>query len=278
MSIWTENDLKILNEFYNLKTNKELAIMLDKTENAIKCKASKMGLKRDELYCYDKNYFNDITTSNQAYWLGFIYADGYITSNKKETKYSLGIELQKSDNTHLQKFNRCINGNIPVIYRHRKSHKCENHIIKETDVCMIRLHCSKLVKDLISHGVTKNKSFTKQAPVGLPKCLLSDFIRGYFDGNGCISYSFNQKAQKKYLKVHITTGSKDFANWLSNILYDIGFYNYVICDRKTFKIFINSKYIYSFLNYIYENSKIFLDRKYKQYLNAVYDESNTSKS
>ena len=44
-----------------------------------------------KVYYLNENYFEKIDTEEKAYWLGFIYADGYITGDK------LGISLAKCD-------------------------------------------------------------------------------------------------------------------------------------------------------------------------------------
>lgn len=277
MSVWTIEDLNFLKENFNKYTKKELAKMLNKSNNAIQIKANRLGLKREEKYYYNKKYFKDILTSNQAYWLGFMYADGYVTSNKDKTKYTVGIELNKDDYGHLIKFNKCIGGNVPVIYRIRNGHKVVDHYIEKTEVCIIRLFCTEMAKDLICHGCCENKSLIKKEPINVPDDLMHDFIRGYFDGNGSISYSYNKKVNKSYLRVTIETGSKDYADWFSNYLNIIGYKNTCLKDKFAYKIQIHSKSNVNFLKYIYENSEVYLDRKYKKYLNAVYGEYNTSK-
>lgn len=278
MSVWTDNEIKYLTDNYKYKTKKELALFLNKTECAIQLKASRLGLKKDDLYCYNKKYFNNITTPNQAYWLGFIYADGYITSNKAETKYILGIELNKDDYLHLKKFNRCIEGNVNVSFKKkRKGSYINGKRVHGNDICIIRLFCTELCKDLINHGVVKNKSLIKCQPKLIPEYLMRDFIRGYFDGNGTICYSYNKNVNRSYLKVSISTGSEKFANWLLLYLNKINYSATISKDKNAFKIFINNTFgennKVNFLDYIYKDSEMYLDRKYKKYLYAVYDES-----
>lgn len=52
---------------------------------------------------YNENCFSTITAES-AYWLGFMYADGYVGS----TRNTVGISLMKSDFNHLQKFSKFI--------------------------------------------------------------------------------------------------------------------------------------------------------------------------
>ena len=44
--------------------------------------------------------FETIDTEEKAYWLGFMYADGYIGASR----YSVGINLSLKDIDHLKKF------------------------------------------------------------------------------------------------------------------------------------------------------------------------------
>ena len=64
------------------------------------------------------NYFDKIDTPDKAYWLGFIWADGYIAKRERKQpngcvriEYNLKLELQESDASHVQKFLDCIESN-----------------------------------------------------------------------------------------------------------------------------------------------------------------------
>lgn len=50
---------------------------------------------------FNEHIFDCIDTEEKAYWLGFIFADGYISS----TNYSFELSLKSSDIEHLNKFN-----------------------------------------------------------------------------------------------------------------------------------------------------------------------------
>ena len=54
---------------------------------------------------FNDRYFNEIKTPNQAYWLGFIYADGWVIRNIAGRSYELGIELCDIDKQQLIDFN-----------------------------------------------------------------------------------------------------------------------------------------------------------------------------
>ena len=79
---WTDNELDFIKKNYNILSYKEIARTLDRSYNAVALKINRLGLKRD-LMQYNRNYFENITTEDQAYWLGFIYADGWVTLDKE---------------------------------------------------------------------------------------------------------------------------------------------------------------------------------------------------
>jgi len=64
-----------------------------------------LQLKRRD---FNENIFDVIDSEEKAYWLGFIYADGYIASAplnpNVRTEYSFELSLASFDFKHLQKF------------------------------------------------------------------------------------------------------------------------------------------------------------------------------
>lgn len=268
---WTKEELDYLRENYQTMTANQIAVNLGRTKHAVQLKANRIGIKLEKKYYYDKNYFEEITTPNQAYWLGFFYADGYVIKTKANAEAA--IELQKSDAEHLRKLNNCIGGNVEVGFRKRSGGNICGHSINPFEVCFIRFYSSKLVNDLISHGCVQHKSFIKKPPVGVPEEYMRDFIRGYFDGNGSITQKYHRKVDKYYLSVSIETASDDFAQWLSDYLNKHGFSNKNSKDTFAWKINLRTPSNWAFIDYIYKDAEVYLNRKYQRYLNAVSDHS-----
>jgi hypothetical protein len=121
-------------------------------------------------YSLDESYFDNIDTLEQAYWLGFIAADGSIVDN--ERNHALEITLQADDRNHLLKFADCIGSNSPVT---RDSHNGER----------IRIHSKYLIKSLADLGICSAKSLVVK-PWDGPAYLMPAYWRGLFDGDGCI--------------------------------------------------------------------------------------------
>jgi hypothetical protein len=135
-----------------------------------------------------------------------------------------------------------------------------------------------MCRDLIKLGCTPEKSLTLEFPnnTTLPDEYLRDFIRGYFDGDGGVSYTegiyYNKNRNKEY-KQHSYScyfcGNKQFLSELKRILEQ----NYIkISDLKEDKrsnavnIYIYGKEnIERFKEFIYTKDCVNLSRKYDKF-------------
>lgn len=257
---WKEEEIKFLIENYKTKTNKEIAEVLGRTVDAVKIKAHKLGIKSSKYY-YDEDYFKEINTEEKAYWLGFIYADGYISHSNNYGK-EFGIELQSRDINHLKKFNKSINGNIEV----KKFKKKCNLNNKTYNMCSIRIYKKRFVENLEKLGITENKTFNIEFP-NIDKNLIRHFIRGYFDGDGCVTVS------NKYIRYDFTSGNILFLEKLRDILYENNIKSYICKEKEnTYRLRIGGMLNCDiFYNYLYKDSNIYLDRKFNK-KNNIYNE------
>jgi hypothetical protein len=126
----------------------------------------------------------------------------------------------------------------------------------------IALYNKVFVDNLISHGCIENKSLQLKFPTHLHKDLLSHFIRGYFDGDGCIS------DPKNSIAISIV-GTKDFLEVIHHIL-DIP--KYKIKHRQPLhSIEVNISEFSGedarrFCLFVYNNSTIHLERKHERFI------------
>jgi len=219
-------------------------------------------------YSIDENYFEKIDTEDKSYWLGFLYADGYVRLHK-ERSGQLVIKLKNTEVKHLELFNKCLNSNYPIL-NDIKSEVIVDGKIHTSLVCILNIYNTKLVKDLFKLGCINKKSMIIEFPNFLNDELLRHFIRGYFDGDGsisnlCISFvsgSYNFLfSLKNYLNKKIIGIEKEFD--INNV------------EKNYFYIsFTNEKFFTNFYNFIYKNSHIFLKRKKDKFdftiLNKTY--------
>ena len=206
---------------------------------------------------FDETIFDSIDTEEKAYWLGFIFADGCVSS-----KFSFELSLAEKDYLHLIKFNKFM--------KHEDSNHVKiNKASYNKNRCRWSIRNKHLYEILNSYGCIPRKSLVLEFPkleIFQDKSLIRHFIRGYFDGDGCISRQINSKTVSPYISL---LGTPEFFNTLITILKEHGILLKIIQDKKhnertkTLRFDVYNGIL--FINYIYINSNIYLDRKYKLY-------------
>ena len=265
---WSDDEINIIKTNYLNKTMNELQQLLyGKTKGDILACCHKLGLTRTKKTC-QRDFFNIIDTEEKAYWLGFIFADGYISYSEKNmqrgqlaTTYCTGIKLKWSDREHLKKFNKSINGNYKVF---KETSHPDGFRKQITEAAKILVYSQQMYDDLNKY-FGRDKTYTAKFPV-IPDDLMRHFVRGYFDGDGCLSLVDN----KIYIK--FLGASKDFHEGLKDTLKKN---NFVFTSSSKINLYKTEMYYISinrnlekikFLDWIYQDCSIYLDRKYDKYL------------
>lgn len=155
-------------------------------------------------YSLDDDFFKK-QNHNMAYVLGFIAADGNVA--KKEN--GIFIEIHQKDKYLLQKINEITQNTRPLKYY---NHKHPNGTI--TPVVKFRAWSSVWKKDLAIYNIVPEKSLVLKPPLFLQKKFIISYIKGYFDGDGCIYY---HKRHKRY-ECQIIGASKELIDWIRTFL------------------------------------------------------------
>lgn len=121
--------------------------------------------------CTNPSYFSKIDTADKAYYLGLLMSDGYIMTTLYNKE--VGLALQSKDKYILDKLNSIISPEKKVS-KYKNSYKWK--VISQ-----------QMYNDLRKYGISKKKSNTEYTYPKIPQKFDRDFIRGYFDGDGCIS-------------------------------------------------------------------------------------------
>lgn len=208
------------------------------------------------------DFFSEINTEEKAYILGLFYADGCNMPYKGTAR----IGLKESDEELLIKIRNLICPTQPIIKRDRKDDRFNG-----TPFCTLNLFSKKICEDLSRWGCVPAKTMKLTFPDFLDESLVRHFVRGYFDGDGCISYGINKRG---YLQCGVTiVGTKDFCSELGQLItnrLNIKVYMYKRWKERNNNTrqlqFGTVKYIQSFINWIYDDSTIYLERKYQKYL------------
>lgn len=142
------------------------------------------------------NAFSEITKES-AYWAGFLAADGNL--RKMHRKYwGVRVYLAEVDIDHLYKFQAFLQSG------HKVSHS-EVYNRASLEFCS-----EQIGKDLQDkYLLTERKSLTLEFPE-LPDGVLPDFIRGYFEGDGCICETFTNKNSSLSSLITRVIGSPEF--------------------------------------------------------------------
>lgn len=206
------------------------------------------------IYDYNIDYFKIIDIEDKAYWLGFLTADGCL-SEKRCDGGSIRLGLSSKDDIHLEKFNKNLNSNLPIVRSKRIV------LGKEYQVSTIDINCTNMYNDLLKYGLTPRKSLTIKPYKFEDNELQRHYWRGVFDGDGAVYYKIINPNNTSWR--FDLCGSKDmveqYSNWIKQeINEDIsvvpkrGIY-YACCTgrQKPAKL---AKLLYS-------NCTIFLDRK-----------------
>lgn len=223
-------------------------------------------------YYHTENYFEIINSEEKAYWLGFMFADGYIVDNSNRYgQDEFGISLSEKDKDHLEKFKKSIEATNPILIYKRNSKTPGEPLAR------ILLTSQKTVNDLIDKGCVKQKSLILKPPKNIPNELIHHFIRGFFDGDGSIVKAKNKSMRKTdgfLYNINITT-TYEMANWIQNIV-NMG---YVYKEKRHDKTYYYSlgghRQVINFYHFLYKDATIWMDRKYNifQELLNKYNES-----
>ena len=228
-------------------------------------RANNMGLKQFSPKQYDRNFFEKIDTPEKAYWLGFIYADGWVCLT--DVNAELGIELAAIDEPHLHKFKEALGANSTKIVT---AWKTENHVkslgrtIRATETSKIRLYSKNLVEDLISHGVHLRKTYEEKSPdFKYSEDINLAIIRGFYDGDGGVDING---------QVKFTAYRKEFLLKLQDYLYSrYGVEGRVFKETRSEDTYIHRFTIHSssaerFLSILYKDlNYTYLERKHKRF-------------
>ena len=271
--LYTEEKMSIskLRPLFKLQFEDIKQVLID---NGIQPRSHRDSRK---IYDYDESYFSRIDTPDKAYWLGFIYADGFITKRANGSPV-FGITLAESE--PLEKIKKAMKSNKPI-GMYKKTNSYSNKSIEYK-----LAFCSKqLVEDLEKWGCVENKTFKLKFPDFLNENLIPHFIRGYFDGDGSV-YLHTQKTNgKEYIMLGSQfSGIKSFLEEMIkhfNFLHDDEKCLYQDTRKETdcWRIQLNSNLrTLKLYHYMYKDcpENICLSRKRKKFEDFIKDRGSTT--
>lgn len=184
---------------------------------------------------FNEQVFDCLDNEHSLYWMGFIYADSYLSH------YELKIGLSVKDLDHLKKLVKFMNSSTGVKYDHR--------------ACFATFASLHMANTLKSLGLVSRRGQFDKLKDKIPAGLEHHFIRGYLDGDGCIS---NRE------KV-IILGQSDILLWIKECLvkYAQASDKVMPYQRKgIMEIAWGGSFQFArVVDYIYKDATIYLERK-----------------
>lgn len=198
-------------------------------------------------YIFDDNLFEYIDTPIKAYILGWIASDGAIEKDK------FTIKIKDCD--------------VQVL-KYIRDNICKDIPVRENKLnCVILSVCStKMCRDILNHLGLQNPG-KKDSIVQFPKLeknLYQYFIRGFFEGDGCIT-------NKIVPRVNITCNSINMLKSMQELLLQYNIVLSISTDRNTYRLqTTKGSESIKFLEYIYNDTINCgrLERKYIKYLDS----------
>lgn len=244
-------------------TQQQICDALKVSENGIGKILKRNGIKKrsysecNRRYALNEHYFDFINTPNKAYILGLLYADGcnYLSHN------SITLSLQEEDLPILELIKKELNyeGPIRFVEKHKNNSKHKNQYI----LCINDEYMSKQLERL---GMVNAKSLKLLWPTFLSEDLIPHFVRGYFDGDGCVWY--DNKRNKCETQI---CGTIDFCKNLSAVLSNMSCKNSIKHPKQCNENIVvlqtkGNRSSFKILSWMYKDADLKLDRKYQKYL------------
>lgn len=223
------------------KTISSIAEERGVSRSTIHIRLKEDGIEHQKLK-FNHDFFEEIDCEAKAYWLGFIMADGCV-SLTQQPKIIIG--LHKRDEPHIVKWHQAIQSCLKI-------HYCGDRVASTH-------YSAKMCQDLIRLGCIPRKSLKLKFP-SLRQDLIRHFVRGYFDGDGCIS--LHNKKKNPHIRFTVI-GTESFLSSLQKILETA---NKLGAHGRAYSLSVNGRQKAGHIfEWMYDNAIIFLDRKKEVY-------------
>ncbi len=267
------------------RTIKEISVIVSLSSHCVCGKLKEAGFKLinhgkfERKYNINHDFFNKIDTEEKAYLLGFLYADGY----NNEEKGVISISLQERDREILEKFKILLESEYPL-YKAEYYDRPNNQI-----QYALTVRSRQISKKLAELGCWQKKSSNLLFPTEeqVPKHLINHFLRGMWDGDGGIRKCYIKSKKHKRLCGRmmvscVLTSTEEFCSSVNKLLKEsIGINSNYYLQRNntanTWNLAVQGNIqIKKFLIWLYNDSTIWLNRKYETYIEIIkiFEEKN----
>jgi hypothetical protein len=273
---FTPDKIPLIIETYNNGVSiRQLSEIYDVGRRLIKGWIKARGVLRsvsdsNRITFFNQHYFDQIDTDIKAYWLGFFYADAY----NSNITWTVNLALASKDMGHIRKLADAIelpreNITHSITINKENDKQYEHHSLK--------MYSKHLCETLNKLGCPQAKSFIIKYPEWLEPQFDKSFIRGMFDGDGCLTMRKKTKEWKWSL-----VSTKECCEVIQKKLKDYTSLNvYFECisntNNNTFDFELTgNEQIKILADWLWSDSTVLnrLDRKYQKYLDLCNQQNN----
>lgn len=203
------------------------------------------------LYAIDSEFFSRIDSEAKAYILGLFYADAHFRTTRPKR---VRLSLVETDKELLDQVAIELRTDKPIYYIPPSVGRYSTLGQYSLDVLN-----TKMIGDLDKIGMSNRSKFPD-----IPKELHRHFIRGYFDGDGCISIGSRVGNYEMFIMAPLT-----MVESMSKIMLktDLHMSSPQHAKSGMYKIRISgAKNIAKVHEFLYNEATIFLARKYDKFI------------
>jgi intein/homing endonuclease len=213
--------------------------------------------KGQRKYKVNDNVFDIIDSEHKAYFLGLLYADGSNIIDSRGNK-RIQLSLYEEDKYLVDEFSKFTDFEGPVKLYEDKPSKYKSLININS------LHMSNRLSEL---GCGHNKTLNIKFPTLVPIELIHHFVRGYFDGDGCVGI-YNRKNRSTPTATIQIVGTESFCQSLKELLNELGINSSVKNLSNTIVkclVIGSNSGTLKFLEWLYKDATIFMKRKHNKF-------------
>jgi len=163
----------------------------------------------------NENFFQN-WTPKMSYVLGFVVADGCIgvkRIRKKDGIKNYYFNITTKDKPHLENIKKAMNAQ-------QKIYSKSSGYTKRKDYYFIQIGHQEICKDLLRLGIRPRKTHNLE-PIKIPNKYFSDFVRGFFDGDGTV-YIYNVNGTPQIKAGFISTRLSFLAEFNKQLCKNLG--------------------------------------------------------
>lgn len=212
----------------------------------------------------DINFFKN-HTPQMAYVLGCFASDGGMFVNSGGSKY---VQFTSTDKQFLSNIKKLLKS------KHKISKK--KHENKNWNYCyVVQIGSKDLFTDLEKLGFQPNKSKNLMMPK-IADIVFNHFVRGYFEGDGCVWYgTYNKKnriIKPRLVQTHFICGDRNFLKKLSTKLMRLAKIGRgsLVDKHSGFDLSYSKNDSIKLYDFLYsDKKKLFSSKKYSKFKKAL---------